>query len=93
MAIDCDTPVTISNSFSSSGQGLPSGDRLSLISSFVSTFQTINCLCEYDCEFLMWESMGSSKSHSDGLPPLRLSPGKMYMVIATGKQREDISDL
>lgn len=41
----------------------------------------------------MWESVGSNKSHSDGLPPLRLSPGKMNIVIATGRQREDISDL
>ena len=41
----------------------------------------------------MWESVGSNKSHSDGLPPLRLSPGKMNILIATGRQREDISDL
>jgi hypothetical protein len=37
--------------------------------------------------------VGSSKSHSEGFPPLRLSPGIMYIVIATGRHREDISDL
>lgn len=46
-----------------------------------------------DCEFLIWESVGSSKSQSDALPPLCLSPVKINIVIATGKQREDTSYL